>query len=102
MRKQGGKREMSEGNKPEIRIRCGAIGVTVWKNTLTKKSGEEAEYNTVSFERRYMEKESGEWKSTNSMRVNDLPKAVMALQKAYEYLVLKEDRQEVVAVAATV
>ena len=29
------------------------------------------------------------WKSTASLRVNDLPKAALVLNKAYEYLVLR-------------
>ena len=33
----------------------------------------------------------GNWKSTNSMRINDLPKAALVLNKAYEYLVIKQD-----------
>jgi len=29
---------------------------------------------------------SGTWKSTHSLSLNELPKAILALQKAYEYL----------------
>ena len=54
------------------------------------------EFKTVSFDRRYMDKQSGQWKSTNTLRVGDLPKAAMVLQKAYEYLILKVDTQAVV------
>ena len=31
-----------------------------------------------------------EWQHTNSLRVNDLPKAALVLNKAYEYLVLRD------------
>ena len=37
----------------------------------------------------YTDKE-GKWQNTTTMRVNDLPRASVALQKAYEYLVLQE------------
>lgn len=78
-----------KGNIPEKKFRAGAISVTVWKNKGKGTEGEEVEYSTISIERGYKDKE-GAWQSTNSMRVNDLPRASVALQKAYEYLVLKE------------
>lgn len=72
--------------KPEKKINAGAIQVSVWKN-----KAESGEYKTVSFDRRYKDKQTGEWKSTNSLRVGDVPKAIAALSKAYEYLIIKED-----------
>ncbi|HLD33544.1 MAG TPA: hypothetical protein VJB66_02375 [Candidatus Nanoarchaeia archaeon] len=77
-------------NQPEKKFRAGAVSVTVWKNTGQKDNGEQIEYQTISMERSYKDK-SGEWKYTNSLRVNDLPKAGIALQKAYEYLVMRGD-----------
>ncbi len=77
------------GNLPEKKFRAGAVSATVWLNKGQKQTGEETEYRTISLERNYKDKE-GDWKSSNSMRVNDLPKAVVALQKAYEHLVLAE------------
>ena len=37
----------------------------------------------------------GQWQGTNSLSLNDLPKAVAALQKAYEYLLADRERQYV-------
>ena len=76
------------GNAPEKKFRAGALSATVWLNK-SQKNGEESEYRTISIERNYLDK-AGIWQSTNSLRVNDLPKANVVLQKAYEYLVLKE------------
>lgn len=78
-----------EGNLPEKKFRAGAISATVWLNHGHKSNGEESEYKTISIERSYTDKE-GKWQSTNSMRVNDLPKAMVVLQKAYEQLILNE------------
>jgi len=75
-------------NMPEIKFRAGAISATVWKNQ-TEREGKVVEYRTVSFERNYKDKNE-EWKKTNSLRVNDLPKASLVLQKAYEYIALKD------------
>ncbi|MBD3313294.1 hypothetical protein GF345_02530 [Candidatus Woesearchaeota archaeon] len=75
-------------NLPEAKFSAGGIFATVWKNTASNKEGKEIEYSTISIERRYKDR-NDEWKSTNSMRQTDLPKAVVVLQKAYEHLVLK-------------
>ncbi len=75
-------------NLPEMKFRAGAISATVWRNTIKKKDGTDAEVRTVSFDRRYKDKETDEWKSSKSLRASDLPKAVVVLNKAYEYVVL--------------
>jgi len=77
------------GNLPEKKFRAGAITATIWLNKGHNSKGEETEYKTISLERNYTDKE-GRWQSTNSFRINDLPKANVLLNKAYEYLVLVE------------
>jgi hypothetical protein len=80
----------STGNLPEKKFSTGAISVTVWKNKATsKRDGSQVEFRTIQLDRRYKDKD-GVWKSTNSLRINDLPKASLVLNKAYEYLVMKE------------
>ncbi|MEK6900663.1 MAG: hypothetical protein AABX05_06055 [Nanoarchaeota archaeon] len=78
-----------QGNFPEKKFRAGAISATVWHNKSQKANGEESEYKTISIERSYTDK-AGKWQSTNSMRIADLPKAQVVLQKAYEFVVLQE------------
>lgn len=75
-------------NAPEKRFRAGAISATVWQNEGQFKDGKPSSYNTISFERGYKDKE-GNWKSTSSLRIADVPKAVVVLNKAYEYIVTK-------------
>ncbi len=77
------------GNLPEKKFRAGSVSATIWKNQGKGKNGEAVEYRTISIERSYTDKED-KWQTTNSMRVNDLPKAEVVLKKAYEFLVLKE------------
>lgn len=79
-------------NQPEKKFKAGALVATIWNNKI-QKDGKEETYRTISFERNYKDKE-GNWKTTNSLRVNDLPKAVMILNKAYEYLVLTSQENE--------
>jgi len=76
-------------NLPEKRFSTGAISATIWKNQTIGKNNEPVEFRTVSLQRRYKDAD-GNWQSSSSLRVNDLPKAVLVLNKAYEYLVLKE------------
>jgi hypothetical protein len=78
---------------PEKKFKAGAITATIWKNKGTSSIGEPTEYFTVSFERTYKDK-SGAWKKTNSLRQMDLPRAVLVLNKAYEFLTLKEGDHE--------
>lgn len=80
----------SSGNKPEKKIRAGAISATIWQNTGQSKTGESVQYRTVQVERSYKDKKTNAWKNTSSFRVSDLPKLALVSQKAYEYLVLKE------------
>ena len=75
--------------QPVHKISCGAIQVAVWENESVSKDGAVGVYNTVSFDKRYKAKDDT-WKSSNSMRMSDIPKAILALQKAFEFLALKE------------
>ena len=63
-------------------IRVGGVEATVWKNT----NGEKVSMS-VTLQRNYKDK-SGNWKTTYSFRQNDLPKALLALQKAFEHVAL--------------
>ncbi len=81
--------QQAQGNYPEKKFRAGAISATVWRNKGQKANGDESEYKTISIERSYTDK-TGKWQSTNSLRITDLPKAQVVLQKAYEHIVLQE------------
>ena len=78
-----------EKNIPEKKFSTGVVSATVWQNQGKGRNGEPIGYRTVSLQRRYKDK-NGMWQTANSFRVNDLPKATLVLQKAYEYIVLRE------------
>lgn len=92
------KEKTEEKAQPEIKKRAGAISVTVWKNTNKNKEGVEFDNYNFNVERGYKEKDSDEWKSTNSLRLNDVPKAISLLQQAYDDIIskpkAKEDKEE--------
>ena len=78
-----------EKNIPEKKFSTGVVTATVWQNQGKGRNNEAVAYRTVSLQRRYKDR-NGVWQTANSFRVNDLPKASLVLQKAYEYLVIRE------------
>jgi len=73
--------------KPEQTFRSGTICASVWDNEV-ERDGEVRAFKSISFDRRYKDKD-GEWQSTNSLRVSDIPRAIMVLGKAFEHLSLR-------------
>ena len=69
---------------PEKIFKVGACRATVFRNEIMK-NGKKLYLPKVVFQVRYKDKD-GNWKGTSSMSINDLPKAILAMQKAYEYL----------------
>jgi len=69
----------------------GVISACVWNNESLNQNGEIVEYKTISFNRRYLDKNTNQWKSTDTLKTQDLPKAILVLSKAYEYLALRDD-----------
>jgi hypothetical protein len=76
-------------NLPEKKFIAGPISATIWKNNSKDEGGEDHSFQTVSLARVFKNKE-GEWQNTGTLRINDLPKAAIVLNKAYEYLTVKE------------
>jgi len=77
----------NQKNIPEKKFSTGAISATIWKNAHQTKDGKAFEVKTVSLQRRYTDK-SGQWQTSNTLRLADLPKAALVLEEAYKYLVL--------------
>ncbi|MBN2459659.1 hypothetical protein JXB28_05215 [Candidatus Woesearchaeota archaeon] len=69
------------------KFKAGAISATIWENQGQNQQGQIVSYNSVSFDRTYKDA-NGEWQKTNSLRMADLPKASLVLNKAYEFLAL--------------
>ena len=74
--------------KPEKKFSAGAMSASVWVNEGQGKDGEKRKFRTVNIQRVYKDK-NDEWQTTSSLRITDLPKASLIINKAYEYLVLK-------------
>ena len=72
------------GNQPIKRFSQGLLNVAIWRNKGTSRYGEESVFHTVSISRGY--KSQGEFKSTNSLRPEDLGAARELLEQAENYL----------------
>ena len=80
--------EVIQLSKPEKEFQCGALEPSIFENEIDQNR-KQFKIKKVAFQKRY-EGADG-WKSTNSLDVNDLPKAILALQKAFEYIALSPE-----------
>jgi len=79
--------------KPEIVFKVGAVRASVFRNII-EKNGQSIPLPKVAIEVRYKDK-TGMWQGTNSLSLNDLPKAILALQKAFEYLMEHKQPEQI-------
>jgi hypothetical protein len=70
--------------QPEKIFKQGGCIASVFVNDVVH-DGHLRQMRSVSFQKRYLDK-NGEWQSTSHLNVNDLPKAALVLNKAYEYI----------------
>lgn len=68
--------------RPE-RIRISPVRANIWTNV--DKYGQE--YKVVDIARTYKVPDTGEFKDTTRLRAQDVPKAILVLQMAYEKMV---------------
>lgn len=76
-------------NQPPIhKIKIGNISIDIWENK-TKQNNQEITFQSVTLNKNIKDKE-GNWKNVQSYGKNDLPKIVLGLQKAFEYMYLNK------------
>lgn len=80
--------KQTEKQKPVETFRAGCITASVWAN-IGKIDGKDTTFYNVSLIRGYKDKD-GTWKETSTYKQTDIPKAILVMQKAYEYLSMKE------------
>jgi hypothetical protein len=80
-------------SQPEKVFKAGAVRAAVFRNPIAKSDGGEIQLAKVILEVRYRDK-AGQWKGTQSLSLNELPKAILALQQAYAYLLQKPGNPE--------
>jgi len=71
------------------RFRCGACEALIFENEIDTRDGRKVKVKNAVLQKRYKDK-NGEWSSTNSFDANDIPKALLALNDAYRYIVVDD------------
>ena len=79
--------------KPERVFQHGGVKAAIFVNEY-EKDGESFTKNRISVQKIYRDKE-GMFKTTTSLDVNDLPKAIRVLQKAFDYLTVRHESEDV-------
>jgi len=74
--------------KPDKKFQAGAIEASIFENEI-QQNGKTIKIKKVAFQKRYKSPQG--WKTTYSLDINDIPKAVLALSKAYEFLVMDSE-----------
>ncbi len=75
--------------KPVMDFRIGCVEVAVWEKTMEHDGRSVTRYD-VKFNRRYKNRESGEWKDTAYFDGDDLMRISLLAQRVAERLLIKE------------
>lgn len=85
--------EKQKNKAPTQKHRAGSVTLSTWENVQKGKDGKDYTNKSFTLQRSYRDGE--EWKNTQSLRIQDLPKAIVCMQLAYqEELVKKENTPE--------
>jgi hypothetical protein len=84
--------EETSATRPEKSFRVGAVRASVWKNVRHGKDGKTFEMRAVTLDRTYKDSD-GNYKTTNRFAANEIPKAILLLERAYEYLVMGAEEE---------
>jgi hypothetical protein len=77
-----------QSNGPAAEFRIHGITATVWANQA-QQGDRMVIRHSVQIQKRYFDKSANEWKTSATYFPDDLPQAILALQKAYEYIMLQ-------------
>jgi len=88
--------EKEKKNKPICKWKSGPLGAAVWEKEITttdKRTGEpkQVKLHSITLQRRYFDKENNEWKTSQSIPMDNIPDAVLLLQTCFQYLKLREE-----------
>ena len=80
---------MNNNSRPIKKFRAGGVTAAVWSNPIVGEEGVEGQFMTVTLDRRYKDRD-GNWQSLGLLSTYDIPKAVLVLKKAYDYIVAEK------------
>ena len=74
------------GQTPVAKFRAGQVSAALWQNDIQIR-GQTVKVLKATVQRRYKDKDSGEWKSSMSFSRNEIPLAIYCLGKAFEKII---------------
>ncbi len=74
----------NDNSKPIFKVKIGNIDVAVWEH----KNVSNNIYHSISYEKNYLD-EKEEWQKTKNLLANDIFNLQLGLQKAYEFIKVK-------------
>ena len=77
------------GNKPVQEYRAGALSIAIWESEIERQDKTVIRHS-AKIEKRYYDKQSGQWKTSNSYFADDLLRLRLLVDKATEFMLLKE------------
>jgi len=80
------------GNKPLEKFKCGSVEAAIFENSITK-GGKTFTIRKAVLQRNYLDK-NDTWQSTSSLDINDIPKAMLVLSKAYDFMTTSDMPRE--------
>lgn len=86
-------------NKPTKSFKAGAVCASIFENEKQSADGRSYTLHRIVMDRSYKDQHD-QWQKTHGLSEGDLPKAILVLQKAYEYLALHAAEDKVKEEAA--
>ena len=74
-----------QSQKPEKTFRIGGVTAAVWCHHRQIEGLTVTSYN-VTAGNRYLDKDTNTWQDSSTFFAEDLPRLILVLQKAYEYI----------------
>lgn len=77
--------EKKTNKRPCIVFHCGPVRAAIWSNP-TVLGGKMIEKPSIKITKSYVDKDTGEWNSTDNLFVEDLLKVAVVVNEAYRHL----------------
>lgn len=78
---------------PIKEFRAGSVKAAIWREEV-QDQGRAIVKHSVKIQKRYLDKSSNEWRTTDYFFPNDLPRLCLVAEKAFEYVALRESADE--------
>ena len=75
--------------RPFKEFRAGPIKAAIWRNEV-EQNGQRVVRHSVRIGKRYFDRQQNAWADSEYFFVNDLPRVRLLVEKAFEFIALKE------------